>query len=115
NRFTYQTSNQKIYAGGDAVTGPATAAEAMGIAKTAAEAIDLALTGERRFSKLFYKFDYKNEVPLKPEGGSNTKPKKLPVKERVTNFQEVLSGYSGEQALREAVRCLRCDVKSCRK
>jgi hypothetical protein len=66
---------------------------------------------ERRFSNLFREFEYKDEVPLKPEGGRNTKPKKLPVKERVTNFQEILSGYTGEQALRESVRCLRCDVR----
>jgi len=44
-------------------------------------------------------------------GGKNTKPKKVAVKERVTNFQEILSGYTGEQAMREAVRCLRCDIK----
>jgi len=113
NPFTYQTNNPKIYAGGDAVTGPATAAEAMGIAITAAEAIDKALMGETRFSLLYKEFKYKNEVPLKPEGGRNVKPKKLPVKERINNFQEVQSGYTGEQALREAVRCLRCDVKSC--
>ena len=111
NPFTYVTSNEKFYAIGDAVTGPATAAEAMGIAKVTAEAVDLALMKERRFSNLFREFEYKDEVPLKPEGGRNTKPKKLPVKERVTNFQEILSGYTGEQALRESVRCLRCDVR----
>jgi NADPH-dependent glutamate synthase beta subunit-like oxidoreductase len=38
-------------------------------------------------------------------------PKKLPAKERIASFQEVLNGYSGEEALHEAVRCLRCDVK----
>jgi NADH-quinone oxidoreductase subunit F len=111
NPFTFITSNNKFYAIGDAVTGPATAAEAMGIALTTAEAVDLQLMKERRFSKLYKKFDYKNEVSVKPEGGRNTKPKRVPVKDRVTNFQEVLSGYSGEQALREAARCLRCDIK----
>ncbi len=111
NPFTFLTTNDKFYAIGDAVTGPATAAEAMGIAKKAAEALDFELTKERRFSKLFRQFTYKNEVALKPEGGKNTKPKKMAVRERVTNFQEVLSGYSGEQAMCEATRCLRCDIK----
>lgn len=83
----------------------------MGIALTTAEAIDVDLMKERRFSKLYRKFDYANEVPLKPEGGKNSRPKRLPVKDRVSNFQEVLSGYTGEQALREASRCLRCDIK----
>ena len=111
NPFTFRTTNDKFYAIGDAVTGPATAAEAMGIALTTAEAIDLDLMKERRFSKLYVKFNYKNEVPLKPENGMNAKPKRLPVRDRVNNFQEVLSGYTGEQALREASRCLRCDIK----
>jgi NADH-quinone oxidoreductase subunit F len=111
NPFTYLTTNDKFYAIGDSVTGPATAAEAMGIAKTASEAVDFELTKERRFSKLFRKFTFKNEVSLKPEGGKNTKPKKVAARERVNNFQEILSGYSGEQAKCEAVRCLRCDIK----
>ncbi len=111
NPFTFRTSNEKFYAIGDAVTGPATAAEAMGIAKKTAEAIDMDLMKERRLSKLYKKFVYKNEVSLKPEGGKNTKPKKVAAKDRINSFQEILSGYSGEQALREATRCLRCDIK----
>ena len=46
-----------------------------------------------------------------PEGGKKINPKKLPIKERISSFQEVLAGYSGEEALQEAARCLRCDVK----
>ncbi len=102
-----------IFAGGDAVSGPATAAEAMGMAKRAAEAIDAELMGPGRFRKLFRVFDYKNVVPFEPQGGKMNRSKHLPVKERVNNFQEVLSGYSGEQAKTEASRCLRCDVKVC--
>lgn len=113
NPHTFKTTNPKIYAGGDAVTGPATVSEAMGIAIRAAEAIDFELTGERRFDRLYKEFEYKNEVPLKPEGGRQSKVKTLAVKERTNNFQEVMAGYTGEQALREAVRCLRCDVKDC--
>jgi NADH-quinone oxidoreductase subunit F len=30
---------------------------------------------------------------------------------RVRNFLEVELGYTKEEALREAVRCLRCDVE----
>jgi NADH-quinone oxidoreductase subunit F len=111
--FSYKTAAENIYAGGDAVSGPATAAEAMGMAKKAVQAIDLDLMKENRFQKLFKKFEYKNVVPFEPQGGKMNKSKHLPVKERVSNFQEVLSGYTGEQAKGEAVRCLRCDVKVC--
>jgi len=44
--FSLVTSNPKVYAIGDAVLGPATAAEAMGQAKTVAEIVDQALSGK---------------------------------------------------------------------
>ena len=111
DQFSFQTTNPKIYVGGDAVTGPATAAEAMGMAKKAAEVIDFNLTGQKRFDKLFRQFTYQNTVSLKPEGGRRNYGKKFSVKERGGNFQEVSQGYNGEQARLEATRCLRCDVK----
>ena len=109
--FTFQTSNPKIYSGGDAVTGPSTAAEAMGMAKKAAESIDLALMKEKRFHLLFREFQYKNLIPLNPKVSPKNKSGKLSVKERIGNFQEVEIGYTGEQARNEVERCLRCDVK----
>jgi NADH-quinone oxidoreductase subunit F len=108
---SYRTNLSKVYAGGDAVTGPATVSEAMGIARQAAEAIDFDLMKEKRFHLLFRHFKYKDEIVVEPEGGKKVDPKKLPVKERISSFQEVLSGYTGEEALHEATRCLRCDVK----
>ncbi len=50
-------------------------------------------------------------MPAEPEGADKIDPKKLPVTERISSFQEVLAGYTGEEALQEAARCLRCDVK----
>ncbi len=107
----YQTNLARVYAGGDAVTGPATVSEAMGIARHAAEAIDFDLMKEKRFHHLFREFTYKAEVPTQPEGADKIDPKKLPVTERISSFQEVLAGFTGEEALQEAARCLRCDVK----
>jgi NADH-quinone oxidoreductase subunit F len=106
-----QTNVAKVWAGGDAITGPATVSEAMGSARTAAEAIDLHLMKEKRFHRLFRDFKYRDEIVNEPEIQKRIDPKKLPVKDRVASFQEVLAGYSGEQAHQEAERCLRCDVK----
>ncbi|MDP4187131.1 MAG: hypothetical protein Q8905_03720, partial [Bacteroidota bacterium] len=111
NAFTYQTTNPQIYAGGDAVSGPSTAAEAMGMAKKAAEAIDQALMGENRFPRLFRKFDYKNEIPVNTMETLTITTEKIPFEQRRGNFQEVTRGYTGEQALKEVQRCLRCDIK----
>ena len=109
--FTYQTSQPRIYAGGDAVTGPATAAEAMGMGRKAAESIDFMLMKEKRFHKLFKAFEYKNTIPVNPKKSEKNISEKLSVKERIGNFQEVEVGYTGEQARNEVNRCLRCDVR----
>ncbi|HUI30512.1 MAG TPA: FAD-dependent oxidoreductase [Candidatus Acidoferrales bacterium] len=107
----YRTNLARVYAGGDAVTGPATVSEAMGIARSAAEAIDFDLMKEKRFHHLFREFKYKDEVPAEPESIKKVEVKKLPIMERILTFQEILSGLSGQEALEEAARCLRCDVK----
>jgi len=109
--FNFRTSNPKIYAGGDAVTGPSTAAEAMGMARKAAESIDLALMKEKRFHLLFRNFEYKNLVPQNPKVSPKNRSEKLSVRDRIGNFQEVEIGYTGEQARNEVNRCLRCDVR----
>jgi NADH-quinone oxidoreductase subunit F len=111
DHFTFKTNHPKIYAIGDAVTGPATAAEAMGIAKKAAEVIDYKLMNKRRFHKLNRGFDYSDDVPLKPEGGNRHYAIKRPLEERTGNFKEINLGYSKDQAYAEAARCLRCDVR----
>ncbi|MBP8966935.1 MAG: FAD-dependent oxidoreductase, partial [Paludibacteraceae bacterium] len=109
--FTFQTSEPNIFAGGDAVMGPATAAEAMGMAKRAAEAIDWELMKEKRFHLLFKKFEYRNVIPTDIKKSPKNVSAKIQVKERIGNFHEVSTGYTGEQARDEVNRCLRCDVK----
>ena len=111
DRSTMQTVSPKFYAGGDLVMGPATAVEAMAQGKMAAEAIDEALTGEKRFDTLFKKFKYKNEVPLEPCPEGRRHPKTLSVASRKRNFKEVSLGLCWDDVKTETTRCLRCDVK----
>jgi NADH-quinone oxidoreductase subunit F len=111
NPFSFATSIPKVYAGGDAVTGPSTAAEAMGMARKAAESIDFILMKEKRFHRLFRDFEYRNTVPTNVKKSLKNVSYKLAVEERVGNFQEVNAGFTGEQARNEVNRCLRCDVK----
>ena len=109
--LTFGTSDPQIYAGGDAVSGPSTAAEAMGTAKRAAAAMDRALMQEERFHLLSRRFTYGNEVPLNPESSSKNEARRLSVRDRVNNFNEISFGFTGEQARDEVSRCLRCDVR----
>jgi NADH-quinone oxidoreductase subunit F len=111
NNFTFRTSVPKVYAGGDLVMGPATAVEAMAHGKDAARSIDLALTGEDRFAKLFKRFEYVMAVPMKPAASKKQSGERLKVKAREKNFKEVAMGLSEMQAHLETLRCLRCDVK----
>jgi len=110
-KFNLKTNLDKVYAGGDLVMGPSTAVEAMSDGKKAARAIDLALTKEDRFFKLFSKFTYAKQVPLEPKASKKQEGKKLEIKKRHNNFKEVSLGLSLKQACVEAGRCLRCDVK----
>lgn len=101
-----------LYAIGDAVTGPSTAAEAMGLGKTVARAIDHALMNRDIFSELYKSYSYSMTIPLEPNLSPMGRAKLVPPEERRGNFQEISLGFSGEEAIREAQRCLRCDVRS---
>ncbi len=101
-----------IYAIGDAVTGPATAAEAMGLGKRTAKAIDSELMARDIFPSLFGEVKYTMVIPLEASKSRMNKSKLVPPEQRRGNFQEIALGYNGEQAMLEAGRCLRCDVRA---
>ena len=111
-RLSLKTNLYKVFAGGDLVMGPSTAVEAMSDGKKAARAIDLRLSKEDRFFKLFHKFSYASDVPLESKAVKKQEGKKLEIKKRRNNFKEVSLGLSLKQACIEADRCLRCDVKN---
>lgn len=111
DRFTLKTNLAGVYAGGDMVTGPATAVEAMSYGVTVARVIDRDLTGQDRYPKLFRKLSYENTVGAKPCPKGKQYGKKLDLKQRQGNFKEVFLGLTGIQARTEALRCLRCDIK----
>jgi len=101
-----------VWAIGDAVTGPATAAEAMGLGKRVAKAIDAELMGREAFGELFRDFSHSMTLPPEPVVTKMCRSRLVPPEERRGNFQEIALGYSGEQALAEASRCLRCDIRA---
>ncbi len=111
NPFSFETSVQNVFAGGDAVTGASNVAEAMATGKRAAAFIDERLTGQKRFKQLWPSYPIHNDVPLEPQGGERNSIRIIPVSERQANFREVSLGLTEEQAQQEAVRCLRCDIK----
>ena len=115
NMATMETDMAGVFAGGDAVTGPATVIEAIGAGKRAAESIDRYFRGipqpnmppvpVRRGRVDWLEVPASTKMTLKrPEMPL------LNIDRRRTTFQQVELGYSENEVREEARRCLRCDV-----
>jgi NADH-quinone oxidoreductase subunit F len=117
NPETMETNVPGIFAGGDVVSGPATVLEAMQAGKLAAESIHKYLRGES-LEREYKPTEPRLEVPpaeLTPEETAELERPKMPslrVDERKGNFKEVELGFSKEIAIKEAKRCLRCDLET---
>jgi NADH-quinone oxidoreductase subunit F len=100
-----------VFAGGDAVLGPATAVEAIAHGRRAAEAIERYLHPER--PAVFpwngpRTLDTAFDPAAAPSDAARRAPPKLPVHER-HGFQQVELALHAAEARLEAGRCLRCD------
>ncbi len=112
NPFTLQTSQPDIFAGGDAVVGPASGIQAIMQGHQAAVSIDCFLHNNNiatKQEKNHYKVGGTPKVTthhfLKRE-----QTKILSVPERISSFQEVNQGFTKEQTVYEAKRCLQCTL-----
>ena len=112
---TLETTVPGIFAGGDAVTGPATIIEAIAAGQRTAAAIDKYFNGEKlqwHFKSVRPKRLIK-EIDVPDEEMEKLKREKMPcikVKNRIKNFDEVELGLSEETCVNDAKRCLRCDL-----
>jgi len=113
---TLYTEMEGVFAGGDVVSGPNTVTGAMAHGKTAARMIDKYIRGE--------KLEVKHEVTrpaarvaaveLSEEEIKILKRPEMPaipVAQRIESFKEVELGFSEADAIKEAKRCLRCDLE----
>ena len=111
DRYSLETSRGKFYAGGDVITGASNVSNAMGFGKKAARLIDRQLMGEGRFAQLLPEFEYDQGPPGEPSPARRHHCTELPAAERVKHFDEAVLAISPAEALEEARRCLRCDVR----
>jgi len=84
----------------------------MGFGKQGARNIDQRLMGEDRWTQLFPEFKYSQKVPAEPSESPRHEPHALAARLRAGSDDEVVVGFSAEEALDESNRCLRCDVKT---
>ncbi|MHC4641609.1 MAG: NADH-quinone oxidoreductase subunit NuoF [Planctomycetota bacterium] len=105
-----------VFAGGDVVSGPNTVTAAMGHGKIAAQMIHKYIQEEpvEREYKVTRPALHVEAIELTDkEIEELQKPAMpmLPVQERSGNFREVELGFTEEMAIKEAKRCLRCDLE----
>ncbi|MBW2174156.1 MAG: FAD-dependent oxidoreductase [Deltaproteobacteria bacterium] len=110
--YTLVTTQPGVFAGGDAVTGPATAVEAIAAGKRAAISIDLYLRGEPLLTSAAPRAHETASLPQpiidKTQTFERCKKAGVSVDQRLKGFDEVDLVMSEEAATREALRCLHC-------
>ena len=113
---TLATPVKGVFAGGDAVTGPAMAIDAMAAGKRAAESIYRYLQGQDLLEGRTFEWprpeDIQVTIPRDVELAERPEMSHLPLAERRTTFYEIELGLTEEQAVEEALRCLSCAVCS---
>lgn len=117
DNITLETSVKGVFAGGDNIPGSATVIGAVAAGKRAAESIDRYLRGEDMLSDRFESTIRPVPEELLPQTrGAERKPRTeqavLSVAQRAGNFNEVEEGFTEEEALAEAERCLNCAMCS---
>ena len=111
DRWDYSTPAEGIFAGGDAARGPQTVIRAIADGKETAGAIDRYLMGSDRLASIVTQYEYGMVLPDNQEPMERVEMRKRNSEERKSDFKEVALGYTEEQYLREAGRCLRCDIR----
>ncbi len=119
---TLGTSFPDVFAGGDCVTGPGTAVEAVKAGKRAAASINQFLTGPevmREIEIYSHKMGTLDSIPgevVSAYKKSHQKASRVPVpkqavNKRVQSFSEVESGDTAKMAQEEAKRCMECGCR----
>ena len=112
---TLRTSDERVFAGGDVVRGPSTVIEAISDGIKASMAIDKFLGGRGELVETIRQEARVGEIPFDLEAEfveqRRVEAPVLRPDERYRNFREIELGYTAEDAMEEAKRCLHCDRK----
>jgi NADH-quinone oxidoreductase subunit F len=112
---TLMTSRPGVFAGGDVVRGPNTVVGAIADGKRAARMIARYLRGEEMMQPAELCRPSVYVPPVAPEAAADqagrAEPPTLPLSLRKESFAEVELPLSEKEAVREARRCLRCDLE----
>lgn len=110
---TLATPREGVFAGGDAISGPASVIEAIAAGRQAAISIDKYLGGSGAIEESLAPSEEVAPVREEEEEEEVHRPSisAIPVADRISSFAEVELGLTEEQALAETKRCLWCDLE----
>jgi len=110
-----QTPVAGVFAGGDAVTGAATVIKAIAAGKEAARQIDASIREQNGEAPYRGPEEAWIDIPQTIDEEAQEQPQTLMPEiegdKRIGSFGEVELGYPEEEALKESMRCLRCDME----
>lgn len=115
------TKNEKIFVAGDASGESVIAIQALATGRRAAQSVIRFLRGEDlrsgRELKDTWTYETKLQMPVDWDAitGQREDMQELNPKKRICSFDEVVLGYTKEEAEREAARCRQCECKLCMK
>lgn len=111
---TVTTSRKGVFACGDLVTGPSSVVNAITMGRKCAQSIDSFLGSEGVIEGRLFESEHHRPYLGREDGFAEWKRvtvRSLSVEERKHSFREVIQGYTQEDAVKEANRCLRCDLR----
>ncbi len=112
---TMATNIPGVFAGGDAVTGPNTVIAAIAAGQRAAESIGrwadgVSLTRTYEVTKPYMHIAAVSVPEEEMMNSRRMHAEEVPVAARAGSFEEIIPSLAAEEAMREARRCLRCDL-----
>lgn len=110
--YSLATSVPGIFAGGDAVTGPATIIDAIAQGRVAGAAIDRFLGGDGDLERFAGDRTAAEAPPTAARGSGRLAWTHIAAPARLGSFALVEQAYAEDGAMREATRCLSCDLLS---
>lgn len=122
DRVTFQSTNPRVFFGGDAAFGPENVITAVAHGHQAAISIDLLCRGENLLTNRpapnvnlvsqkmgIHEWAYDSEIAHDPRYAVPQAPKTVTLRDRKT---EVELGFDEKAGYKEAMRCLNCDVQT---
>ncbi len=114
---TLETDIPGVFAGGDIAKAPGTIIDAIAAGRRAASSIDKFLGGDDDIDESFVEMSsLEPATGRRDKGFAGLKREEMPfipLSERHDGFREVELGLSHDQAIKEANRCLHCDLELC--